>query len=258
VTLSSEGPGILRVQQHDNIVSPALLQPVDGAAYELKFLLGEALAAEVESWAGAHLGLDPHADPALGNAYRIHSLYFDTPELATYQRSPSYGRRKFRLRRYGSERGLFLERKTKTGKRVRKRRTRIDDSEVARLRAPQTDDGWAGCWFHRRLQARRLQPTCLITYDRVAHVGRAETGPMRLTLDRHIHAAPTHDWAVIAPHAALQLLAGQVVLELKFRTALPSLFKRLVQEFNLNPQPASKYRLAIEAWGLDQSQKEAG
>lgn len=41
-----------------------------------------------------------------------------------------------------------------------------------------------------------------------------------------------------------------LVLELKFRCAMPALFKLLVEEFALNPEPFSKYRLAAAALNL--------
>jgi hypothetical protein len=105
--------------------SPSLAGPARErrAAYELKFLVDEALAAEVERWARTHLKADPHGQPELGGAYRTTSLYFDTPEMDVYRRTPGYRRRKFRARRYGLTSWLYLERKWKAGDRVSKRRS---------------------------------------------------------------------------------------------------------------------------------------
>src|SRR5439155_22125195 len=105
----------------------------DGAAYELKFLLDETRAQDVEAWAELRLALDPHSDPALGGASRTTSLYFDTPELDVYHRAPSYRRRKFRVRRYGSAPEVFLERKSKWGDRVAKPRTAVPAAELPLL-----------------------------------------------------------------------------------------------------------------------------
>src|SRR4051812_26013707 len=91
--------------------SPSLAPDGTAPAYELKFLLHEAQAQLVEAWARRRLMLDPHGEPALAGAYRTVSLYFDTPQLDVYQRTPSYKRRKFRVRRYGAAPLLFLERK---------------------------------------------------------------------------------------------------------------------------------------------------
>jgi hypothetical protein len=221
-------------------------------------MISEEVARDVECWAQAHLAFDPHAVVAQGNAYRIHSLYLDTPDLAIYHRAPSHGRRKFRVRRYGSEPAVYLERKTKKQGRVSKRRTFVTDGELARLLEPAADPAWPAYWFQRRLLDRGLQPTCQISYDRTAHVGMNGEGPMRLTLDRNVTCAAAHDWRVGQAQATLQLLRNTVVLELKYRTALPTLFKRLVHDFKLSAAPGSKYRLAVEAWRLHDKVKEAG
>ena len=48
----------------------------------------------------------------------------------------------------------------------------------------------------------------------------------------------------------MQLSEEQIIIELKYRCEMPVLFKLLVEEFALNPQPVSKYRLAAVALGL--------
>jgi hypothetical protein len=53
--------------------------------------------------------------------------------------------------------------------------------------------------------------------------------------------------AAVEPDAGLPVLDGRVILELKYRHHLPTVFKRLVEEFALAPQRASKYRLGITA-----------
>jgi hypothetical protein len=240
-------------------LSPSLFPVVDATpAFELKFPLTEVQAEQVEYWAREHLAFDPHADAAFANAYRIHSLYLDTVARDVFHRTPGYRRRKFRLRRYGSERGLYLERKTRDGDRVRKRRTLIPDTELGRLHEPAADPHWGGHWFHSRLLTRGLLPACHISYDRVAHVGTSADGPLRLTLDRDVRGTPMPEWQVGEVTATLPLFPGQVLLELKYRAALPALFKGLIAEFNLSPRPASKYRCCVEAWGRGGQAKGAG
>jgi hypothetical protein len=241
------------------LISPSLLsKPGKVASFELKFVVTEQIAGSVELWAQRHLGLDAHANPHQGNGYRIHGLYLDTPALDVYHRTPTYRRRKYRLRRYGSESGVYLERKTRAGERVRKRRTFIPATEIERLQSGQAYSTWDANWFHQRVRARGLTPICQIMYDRIAYVGSTNHGPLRLTMDRGIVCAPCSHWAVDEPKPGLTLLKGQVVLELKYRQALPLPFKQLVQEFNLNPRPASKYRQSIEAWGLQARAREVG
>src|SRR5205814_5550277 len=90
------------------------------AAYEIKFVVTEQVAELALTWARIHLAPDPHADEA-GDGYRVNSLYFDTPKLDVYQRNGSYGKSKYRVRRYGSEPNIFLERKLKSRGLVSKR-----------------------------------------------------------------------------------------------------------------------------------------
>src|SRR5262245_16404917 len=55
--------------------SPSLSAKCAGAgpAFELKFLLTESQARQIEDWARQRLALDPHGDPALGGAYQTTS-----------------------------------------------------------------------------------------------------------------------------------------------------------------------------------------
>jgi hypothetical protein len=47
-----------------------------------------------------------------------------------------------------------------------------------------------------------------------------------------------------------------VILELKFRSALPAPFKEVVQDLRLSPSTVSKYRLCREAWGAPALRQE--
>ncbi len=231
--------------------SPSLASKEGGQpAYELKFLIDEDRARAAEAWARKCLAPDPHGDPALGGAYRTTSLYFDTPELDVYHRSPSYRRRKYRVRRYGAAPVVFLERKAKWGDRVEKRRSAISEEELTLLAHPMSVVTWPGHWFHRRLVVRRLLPACRIVYQRTAYVGACAESPLRLTLDRRAHGVLTGDWSLAPVEGGLPLLTGKVILEMKFRLALPAPFKELVQDLRLSPSCVSKYRLCREAWGV--------
>ena len=234
---------------HAGFESPSLCSKDAGAgpAFELKFLIDESAARQVDAWARQRLALDPHGVPVLGGAYHTTSLYFDTPRLDVYHRMPSYRRRKYRIRRYGDADWTFLERKSKWGDRVEKRRTMLPDEELLLLAQPSTSLTWSGHWFQRRLHMRGLGPRCLIGYQRTAYVGTCLEDPVRLTFDRDIHGVLTDAWRVPSLENGRPLLADQVILELKFRNALPTAFKELIAEQRLCPRPVSKYRLCCEA-----------
>jgi hypothetical protein len=229
--------------------SLSLAQREAGPAFELKFLLDEQRAEQVEAWARHYLALDPHGDPSLQGAYRTTSVYCDTPQLDVYYRAPWYRSQKFRVRRYGLTPHVFLERKSKRGDRVKKRRSSVPAEQLTALTEPLCLPTWPGYWFHRRLDARRLGPVCQIVYERMAYVGTAPDGPLRLTLDRRIRGVLTDQWALATNDNGLSLLAGQVIVELKFRAALPACFKELVAAIQLVPAKVSKYRLCREAFG---------
>ncbi|HKB01658.1 MAG TPA: polyphosphate polymerase domain-containing protein [Gemmataceae bacterium] len=231
-------------------VSPGLVRSATAVpAFEVKFLLTEAEAREMEQRLRRRLVPDPHGDPARGGAYRVTSVYFDTAAFDVYRRSQGHRRRKFRVRRYGTGPTAYLERKTKSAQQVRKRRTALPLAELARLAAEVSPD-WPGAWFVRRLGLRNLRPVCRVTYERLALVGQTPDGPLRATFDRAAVGGPA-DGPVPDPVAdGPRLLNGDVIGELKFLGAMPALFKSLVEDLRLTPGPVSKYRRCVEAAGL--------
>lgn len=234
------------------IESPALARSSSRTttAYELKFLLSENQARDVELLLQSRMVLDAHGDPALGHAYRITSLYCDTPALDVFHRVGFGKRRKHRMRRYGDEPCIFLERKTKWGDRVRKLRTKVAEADLERLAAPDDSTPWDGEWFHRQLAWRQQRPVCRIAYDRVAYVGVSHGEPMRLTFDRRIRGALCDEWHVAPLVDGTPILAEGVVCEFKYRGTMPALFKEALQTLHLSPTPVSKYRRFLEAAGF--------
>lgn len=240
-------------------LSPSLWKDREDPAFELKFQLPEEQARQIAAWAREHLQLDPHNRPELDDSYRVHGLYFDTPALDVFHRSDGYKKKKYRLRRYGDSVAIFLEQKRKSAGRVAKRRVQVEEAELTRLCETPTEDlTWIGAWFHRRISVRRLQPSCLVSYQRQAFFGQNLEGPLRLTLDRNVRAAAARRWNVDEVLDGLPMMNDHVLLELKFRRHLPGLFKGLMQDFSLNHMPLSKYRLAVESLGLAANAGGAG
>ncbi|MBM3841493.1 MAG: polyphosphate polymerase domain-containing protein [Verrucomicrobia bacterium] len=219
-------------------------------ASELKFLVPPALCAPIRDWARARLSPDPHVSADLGDAYHITSLYFDTERFDVFHRKGSYGRSKYRIRRYGPSEFAFLERKLKTRGLVSKRRSLVEIDALAHLADGTPDRDWLGFWYHQRLVARRLKPVCEIAYRRTARVAATSAGPIRLTLDEDIRAVAANRVAFNGAHEGCLLSRDHVILELKFRLEMPGVFKELLQAFQLKPQALSKYRLAAVALGL--------
>src|SRR5207244_8097967 len=133
-----------------------------------------------------------------------------------------YKRSKYRVRRYGTATQVFLERKTKGGDRVTKQRVGVLADELPLLVPPMALSTWPGLWFHHDVHELRLGPACRIAYQPTAFVGDGPEGPLRLTLDRHLRGVPAADWSVAPVADGRPLLTGRVIVEFKFRAALPT------------------------------------
>ena len=227
------------------MISPSLqVAQAGGFARELKFVISPAQAIEIQRWARTWLAPDPH-----GDTYRVSSLYFDTEAFDVFHRNGSFARGKYRVRRYGSNEGVFLERKLKTSGRVGKKRTEVPMVELPRIAMGEPDPNWPGYWYHRRILARRLAPVCQIDYTRTARVGATSKGTIRLTMDREVTATAIGHLGFDSTAYPAEVSVGGVILELKYRER-PALFQQLIERFKLVPQAASKYRTACETLGL--------
>lgn len=219
-------------------------------ASELKFLIAPDKVDAVRSWARTHLEADPHGVGSDGDTYQVTSLYFDTPRFDVFHGNGSFGRSKYRVRRYNGDDVVFLERKTKKNTWVSKRRSPIRIDLLPLLGKAEPDSLWSGFWFHRRLLGRRLNPVCQINYLRTARIGMAEGLPVRLTIDRELKATAIANQSYDDSSAGIPFLEQGWIMELKYRHALPALFKRLITELAPPPKRVSKYRMAVNALGL--------
>lgn len=216
------------------------------AAREVKFLLPADRAEVVLDWARSRMAPDPHAGGPSGDEYRTTTIYFDTTTRSVFHRQGSYGRSKYRLRRYGASDVVYLERKLRTSTLLSKRRTAAAAADVrVALSVPGVED-WPGRWFGQRLAMRRLSPVCQVSYRRHALVGMGPYGPMRLTFDDDLRAQ-VNDTCVFARDSGVSVLSDHVIVEMKFCVDTPAVFRHLVEDFALSPAAVSKYRLSIAA-----------
>ena len=225
--------------------SPSL-QPTAKTCYEAKFLASEETVHRLEEVVADRLTLDPHVD--LGErSYEVETLYFDTPTFSVFHKTAGFRTTKHRIRRYGLSENAFLERKTKSGGRVRKRRIPV---ALAELNRSLQDPSPGSEWFANRIVAKSLAPVCRIAYERTAYFGEGDTGPMRITFDRRLRASSASglDWN--SDLRAVPLPIAGIIVELKFTESMPVLFKNAVQTFGLTTTTASKYRAAVETLRL--------
>jgi VTC domain len=212
-------------------------------AFEVKFIVEPDAAARIRQWARTHLSPDPHGTGPFGDEYRTTSVYFDTTAYDVFHQRGSFGRGKYRIRRYGEDDAVFLERKMRQAIVLAKRRTHTPLATLERLRQA-LDPEWAGYWFHRRVVARALRPVCQVTYHRTARVLARSGDQIRLTLDSDLRARLLRDIR-FARSTGIPVMDGRSILELKFKGFAPAIFRQLVEDLALNPQSASKYRLSV-------------
>jgi hypothetical protein len=216
------------------------------AAREIKFVTDAALRPSIVQWAREHFGPDGHGAGIQADEYSTATLYLETPEFHVYRRCGSYGRSKYRIRRYGESDLVFIERKFRTSRLLAKRRTLIPLAELQRLHTALPDASWQGYWFHRRMRLRRIEPLIQLSYDRVARVGTSETGPVRMTIDTNLHVLPMRDLAFL-PGAGQPFLQGSCIVEVKFRARLPAIVRQFAGDLGLGVQKISKFRAALRS-----------
>ncbi len=214
-------------------------------AAEIKFFVPPDRVEALRNWARARLRPDPYGSGPFGDSYQTNSLYLDTRAFDVFHRRGSYGRSKYRVRRYGDASELFFERKLKTHDQVTKRRSIVDIRELPRLAAAEPKKGWAGHWFHRRILARDLGVVCQVAYERTALVHANGHGPIRMTLDRNVRAVARGDLDFRSLTGEPSLIGDNGILELKFYRALPPIFEEMIGQFSLTACPISKYRIAL-------------
>jgi VTC domain-containing protein len=221
------------------------MREVRGLAREIKFVVTPAIAHEIREWARATLAADLYGHGPHGDEYRTTSLYFDTPDFDVFHRQGSFGRAKYRVRRYGLDDVVFLERKMRTKAMLAKRRTNMPLHDLLRVECP-IGERWSGSWFAERIAARNLGPVCQVSYSRTARVGMTNDGPIRLTLDEQLSALDAVGFA-FRHERGRTVVERAIILEMKYRSTVPVIFRELVEAFRLTPRPVSKYRLSLAA-----------
>ena len=225
------------------------LRETRGHAREIKFVVDAARGPDVQAWMRANLASDEFGSGPEHDQFETASLYFETREFDVFHRRASYGKSKYRIRRYGTSPIMFLERKFRTERVLIKRRTTAALEDFRRIEADEPDRDWYGYWFHRRLLIRQLKPLVQVSYVRTARLGSSPHGKVRMTIDFDLRVLPLPDGAFL-PGVGLPLLEGQNIIELKYCVNLPAVFRQFISKFALKTQPVSKYRAGLALLGL--------
>ena len=213
---------------------------------EVKFVVDAATGAAVTDWMRHFLMPDPNGTGPHGDQYRISTIYFDTDDRDVFHRRGSFGRAKYRVRRYNNGDSVFFERKLRRPGVLAKRRTQVP--LAPRYSELHEWDAWDVRWFRRRVRVRGLRPVCQIDYTRVAR--HAYQGALRVTVDSGLQCA-SRTTLGFAPIIRETWLPDQMIVELKVRQHVPAICKQLIETLGLVPRTLSKYRSGLASVETD-------
>ena len=203
---------------------------------------------------------DKYAEP--DGAYRVRSLYFDTPDYMSYgQKTAGIAERhKLRLRAYGDNPQqtpiVRLEVKSRFVSYISKvvvDFSRQEYQEIAcafQQRRMPPESIWkkngASPEFLRLKQQYNFEPKILLEYRREAFE-RNEFNRVRVNFDDQLIA--TRDLDLLGPmHGARRLFRyGHCIFEIKVDNVLPSWLHQLISKYDLQNQAFSKFCYAVQS-----------
>ena len=242
-----------RIMNDSQSPSLATDSKVRSEAKEVKFVVPDSIAAELEGRIGELFSRDPHC--VNGGGYSLASIYCDSPNWDVYYRRGRYRYCKYRIRRYGETDVAHLERKVKKGYQVRKKRCELSLELLPELAQANCGIGVVACKYRSHLKRQAMRPVCLIHYDLTAYFGAVDSMPVRMTFDRSVRGQAWQKWVFETEGSGDLLLPGFVICEFKFRGSMPSLLRELVHQFSVTPMGISKYRRCVDFWNLVASDK---
>ena len=215
--------------------------------YEMKYIITPEQEKMLTEGLNEHMHIDSFGKTA------IETLYYDTPDrrLIFHSVESSEFKEKIRLRSYGlatDTSPVFLELKRKAGNVVYKRRieTTVPDAEkfirgeFVQLNGDQISNELK---YFRDFYGK-LEPVCLIIYDRTAYIG--QDTDLRLTIDNEPRFRNNDLDLRVSLEGEKLLPRGHSVLEIKVQDSLPLWLSTLLDKEKIYKTSFSKYREAFK------------
>lgn len=223
--------------------------------FEMKYLVREETAQAIRRFLSCYLTPDEFAADLPNRSYPVHSLYLDSPDLATYQAVQTGEKNRFKLRiRYYSDNDttVYFEIKRRTNDVISKMRAKVKREAVQPLLSGQPPqlrhlakpDGKqlvALQEFCRLMHKLNAAPKSHVAYMREAWMSPGSNS-LRVTFDRGVRCEPEFGAGLkTALGETVAPFDDQVVLELKFVDRLPNWCSEMVRLFGLVRGGAPKY-----------------
>ncbi len=213
---------------------------------EVKFVVPQEVVPQILEWVRGQMSPDPHGQVDLDGAYLVRTLYLDTANQDVLKKSKGYRVNKYRIRRYGCDSGLHLECKRKIKDRVSKDRVTVSGLALLHLveESKGGDKSFEPTSFWDAVSYRKLAPATLVEYKRYAFFGIDSGNTVRLTIDVDIVTQRHDEWSVPSIDDPTEV-SQDAVIEIKFPSLLPNMFREFLLRFGLTPVGFSKYRSAM-------------
>jgi len=238
-----------------------VFRPKSNLRHEIKFLINLRQQVALLEELRAYLQPDAHGDEA--GQYLVTSLYYDTPDYKAYwDKVDGFRfRRKVRVRIYGNqpvlpETPVFLEIKERAGVRMGKRRLALPYATAMALAAqadvpiPTTtaQDAQTLDELHYLFAALRLQPSSVVSYQRIAYGSHLHYPDLRITFDTDVRCRVENLSLLAADQSATHSLveAGWAILEIKVNQTMPLWLGELLSRHGCTPRRISKYCASLE------------
>lgn len=240
-------------------------RPKNDLRHEIKFLVNHAQQVALLQELRQQMQPDAHGD---GGTYLVRSLYYDTTDYKAYwDKVDGFDfRRKVRLRVYGDssvdrQTKVFFEIKARVGNRMGKRRVQLSYEEALAL--VQQEDVTA-TWpavpptdrpvldeLHYLFAALRLQPTSVVSYQRLAYGGHVDYPDLRITFDTNVQGRIDNLSLLSTDAGTLHtvLAPGWSILEVKVNQTMPFWLGELLSKQRCTPRRISKYCAVLERCG---------
>lgn len=229
--------------------------------FEFKYLLDVDTYHAIRRHVAHFMSSDPETRGVPHGFYEVISLYYDSPRFYHYWEKIDGAprRKKIRLRTYringrDLSPNIFFEIKRKSGVVILKDRLALNYADyVAFLRDGSADALPAVDKYAESVReeyrfdrgARCLSPKIIVVYSREPYIGKYDKN-LRITFDFGIKAKNTDDLFDLNGRFT-DVSGANVVMEVKFRGALPFYVERILQEFGLVRVAYSKYCKGTEA-----------
>ena len=231
---------------------------------EYKFLIDDALVDRLREAIAPFCAIDPYA--RVDGAYRIDSLYFDTPGLTAFYATAheQLDRFKVRIRSYPDSpqaaAAVFFEIKRRRNDVITKTRGRVAGpwwtlldgtaaSDHPALSDPAVERFVAIALTHH------FRPLVIVRYLREPWASVVDDYA-RVTFDRHVRchqmerlslAPSAAGWLAIDDPRSMRSGRSLTILELKFTSHVPLWMSHLVRSHDLYRRAFSKYGAAVRA-----------